>query len=202
MTSFSLQTLAEMPLGSYIACDFSTKCVSDSLGVLPSGVKGSGDIRTFSLIDRALSRALLHFFPVHLSFYLLLLARTRDLVSGGVSAFPVCRKLWVKTSAWSKLGYVPAIPEFKGLNLKVIFSCVVCDSLGCMRWKRKDEKGREGKGEGGEHKRCFLHRTMQQLAQATVPSIIHSRNPCLQNGSISWGLDPQGKWCFTLTRSS
>lgn len=61
---------------------------------------------------------------------------------------------------------VPVIPEFMDLNLKVIFGCVVCDSLGCMRWKRKDEKGREEKGEGGGDKRYFLHRTMHQLAQA------------------------------------
>lgn len=88
MASFILQTLAEMPLGSYIACDFSTKCDSESHGVLTSRVTGSGDIMMFSLIDRALSRALLHFFPVHLSYYLLLLARTRDLVSGGSECFP------------------------------------------------------------------------------------------------------------------
>lgn len=91
MTSFILQTLTEMSLGSYI-CDFSTKCVSESLGVLTSGVTGSGDFRVSSLIDRALSRALLNFFPVHLSYYLLLLARTRDLFSWGSKCFPSIRK--------------------------------------------------------------------------------------------------------------
>lgn len=150
VASFILQTLTEMSLGSFITHDV---CLWEPWGTLLSRGSGQWRLQDVSFIDRTLSRASLDFFLVHLSYHLLLLARARDLFSWVSECLPHMQEALglnpqhgINCVWWC----IPVIPESKHLNLKVVFSYVVCDQSGIHEM---EEEGRGIRGREEKEKR-------------------------------------------------